>query len=199
MIASAGHNCLQAVGFFALIWIMPKIHTLSIFKGVVAGTSQGASKEIISGSLLQIASTCTTIIVPLGVLSWLPNLKSERSGLWRLVHIGVTATNCLIGVHWLVADLSSAEVLSISDASMHFARLQLPRLVYAISLLLMLTAGVLSKGSKETECDANYGESVSVESASLLAGASGTIILLMGRKGPFLTLLVVLEGRSDLS
>ncbi|CAM6100656.1 unnamed protein product [Calypogeia fissa] len=191
----AQSKLLQAICFLALIWIMPKIHTHAIFKGVVSGGSIGVDQEAMSGFLRQIILTCTTILVPLGILSWLPHLKSKKSLVWRLVSIGVTASNCMIGLHWLVADLSSYEILSVSDILIQFARLQVPRLVYAISVSLIFMAGIGSKFSSRgmDENSGNYRIFVDMESTSLLAGAGGTVVLLLGRKGPLLALLIVLE------
>jgi hypothetical protein len=178
---------------------MPKIHTLNIFKGVVAGGSQGLDKELITGSLLQILLIITTIIIPLGVLSWFAILRFKKSLSLGIAMTGVTAMYILIGLHWLVSDLSSSEIIKVSDTLLEFIRLQVPRLVYGMSLLLMLTAYILRKYCNGGFDDnvTNYIQLVSTESIALIAGASGIVILLMGRKGPLLALLAVLQGRPE--
>lgn len=120
-----------------------------------------------------------------------------------VLKVAVPATYWFLVLHWLTYDasvwLSHVEsgdnqfpTATSSKALAELARLQLPRMVYMTSLLItvitVLSLLFLHKGP------VGWQSVVNEALISLLAGWSGTIMLLVGKKGPAILLLSVLEG-----
>lgn len=145
----------------------------------------------------------TTTVLPLSSLAWLilrhaRKLFLFRSLYWAIAVIVPLAYSLLV-IHWFTMDLASSVVMQIPQPFKEFSRLVCPQMVYSTSLILLIfTAIVMTLNTRQAEC-LPYGKRLAEGIVSMLAGLSGTIILLLGRKGPTIVLLAVLEGMWTIS
>lgn len=143
----------------------------------------------------------TTTVLPLSSLAWLiirraSKLYSLSHSLYWAITLSVPFAYSLLVLHWFTMDLAASVVIEIPQPFKEFSRLLCPQLVYSISLVLLLfTALVITHKSIKGGFLVTFGNSIVEVILAVLAGLSGTIILLLGRKGPTITLLAVLEGR----
>jgi len=139
----------------------------------------------------------TTTVLPLSSLAWLILRHARKLFLFRSLYwaiaVSVPLAYSLLVIHWFTMDLASSVVMQIPQPFKEFSRLVCPQMVYLISLILLIfTAIVMALNTRQAEC-LPYGKRLAEGIVSMLAGLSGTIILLLGRKGPTIVLLAVLE------
>lgn len=144
----------------------------------------------------------STTVLPLSSLAWLV-LRRARTiftfqSLYWATAVTVTLAYFLLVVHWFTMDLASSVALEIPESFKEFSRLLCPQLVYSVSLMLMIFIIIVmtlnSRGSVSTPSKDLLVEVI----VAMFSGLSGTIILLLGRKGPTIILLAVLEGKVTL-
>jgi len=139
-----------------------------------------------------------TTVLPLSSLAWLilrraRTIFTSQSLYWATA-MSVTLAYVLLVIHWFTVDLASALALEVPQSFKEFSRLLCPQLVYSVSLMLMLfTINVMTLNAREST-STPYKDLLVEGIVSMLSGLSGTIILLLGRKGPMIVLLAVLEG-----
>jgi hypothetical protein len=146
------------------------------------------------------ATAFATTMLPLSSLAWLIIRRARKvymysHSLWWAVTFGVPLAYFLLALHWFTLDLAASVVIVIPQMFKEFARLLCPRLVYSISLgLVGLTASLISTNSTKRGVSVPFGGLLVEAILIVFSGLSGTIILLLGRKGPTIALLAVLEG-----
>ncbi|KAL2611789.1 hypothetical protein R1flu_023481 [Riccia fluitans] len=196
----------QAICYLGVIWILPRIHSLALFKGLKAIEGPGFFGSGLdfadSGSilLLQLILTITTVAFPLIALTWVIRWKLSKSylstgRLWKSVQSGISISYFLIAVYWILMDLTSSGLISRPDHVMRFVRLDIPRAIYLISSVVISAAAVREIhswrifGSKLTSA----AEILLRTAAVVVSGFSGSLMILMGRKGPLILMAVALE------
>ncbi|KAG6546008.1 hypothetical protein Mapa_012671 [Marchantia paleacea] len=198
----ARSKIVQALCFMALVWAVPRVQTLALFKGIKAVDSPGFLYSTFASRYLplQVILTCTTVLLPLLVVTWIIRWRLGKSHhcagrLWKTVRSGVSISYFLIGVYWIIMDLTNSEPITMHDDMMRFVRLDIPRTIYMISVIVVLatiTAVIYSWARPGLEVAASANLLIKT-GASVAAGCSGTIILLMGRRGPLIAMLAILE------
>ncbi|BBN10679.1 GPI ethanolamine phosphate transferase 3 subunit O [Marchantia polymorpha subsp. ruderalis] len=198
----ARSKIVQALCFMVLVWVLPRVQTLALFKGMKAVDSSGPLYSTLASRnlLLQVILTCTTVVLPLLVVTWILRCRLGRSHycagrLWKTVRSGVSISYFLIGVYWIIMDLTNTEFITMDDDMMKIVRLYIPRIIYMTSVVVVLatiTAVIFSWARPGVEV-ASSAKLLIETGASVAAGSSGTILLLMGRRGPLISMLVILE------
>ncbi|KAL3691933.1 hypothetical protein R1sor_005584 [Riccia sorocarpa] len=196
----------QALCYLGFIWILPRVHSLALFKGLKAVEGSGFFSSALNSAnsskmlLLQLVLTITTVGFPLVALTWLIRWKLSKSQLsvgrlWRSVQTGTAVSYLLITVYWVMMDLSSSGLVSVPDVVMRFVRLDIPRTIYFITCAVISAATAREihnwrvLGSKCT-CAA---ELLLRSGTVIVAGFSGSLMILMGRRGPLMLMLVAVE------
>jgi hypothetical protein len=196
---------LQAILFLILNGGMTSIGLVEIFKDPATSGQHTLRNYHFPASnspmmLISLSATAfATTMLPLSSLAWLIIRRARKvymysHSLWWAVTFGVPLAYFLLALHWFTMDLA-ASVIVIPQMFKEFARLLCPRLVYSISLgLVGLTASLISTNSTKHGVSVPFGGLLVEAILIVFSGLSGTIILLLGRKGPTIALLAVLEG-----
>lgn len=95
----------------------------------------------------------------------------------------------LISVHWV----SESKLIAMSTVIQDVGRNLAPRIVYAVGLGLLVSS-VLSQIFGRKERDLNSIASLTVSTVSMLSSWSPTILILLGRQGPFVGLICIVGG-----
>ncbi|MCL7036927.1 hypothetical protein MKW94_014917 [Papaver nudicaule] len=138
--------------------------------------------------------TFVSDIVPMLVLILLSYLllKSTADNHCRVVlkyvfNTGAILSYMLIALHWAL----ESNMLTLPLVLKHVDRDYLPRLIYAIGLGLLALSALTNFFKEEMS---NYTESVLTKTISMLSACSSTVILLLGRQGPFIALACIIGG-----
>jgi hypothetical protein len=197
---------LQAILFLILNGGMTSIGLVEIFKDPATSGQHTLTNNHFPASyspkmLISLSATAfATTMLPLSSLAWLIIRRARKvymysHSLWWAVTFGVPLAYFLLALHWFTLDLAASVVIVIPQMFKEFARLLCPRLVYSISLgLVGLTASLISTNSTKRGVSVPFGGLLVEAILIVFSGLSGTIILLLGRKGPTIALLAVLEG-----
>jgi phosphatidylinositol glycan class O len=196
---------LQAILFLILNGGMTSIGLVEIFKDPATSGQHTLTNNHFPASyspkmLISLSATAfATTMLPLSSLAWLIIRRARKvymysHSLWWAVTFGVPLAYFLLALHWFTLDLAASVVIVIPQMFKEFARLLCPRLVYSISLgLVGLTASLISTNSTKRGVSVPFGGLLVEAILIVFSGLSGTIILLLGRKGPTIALLAVLE------
>lgn len=193
----------QATLFLILNAGMASVGLFEVFKDPATVASSSLKDDYFPASYspqqfitLACAALATTVL-PLSSLAWLILRRARtifalRSLYWATV-VTVPLAYFLIVIHWFTMDLVSSMVLEIPQSFKEFSRLLCPQLVYSVSLMLLIFTTIVMTWNARGDVPASYRDHLVEGIVSMLAGISGTIILLLGRKGPTIVLLAVLE------
>ncbi|CAM6023434.1 unnamed protein product [Sphagnum balticum] len=200
-----GSNVPKAILFLILNGGMTSIGLVEIFKDPATSGQHNLRNNHFPASysptmLISLSATAfATTMLPLSSLAWLIIRRARKvymysHSLWWAVTFGVPLAYFLLALHWFTMDLAASVVIVIPQMFKEFARLLCPRLVYSISLgLVGLTASLISTNSTKRGVSVPFGGLLVEAILIVFSGLSGTIILLLGRKGPTIALLAVLE------
>ncbi|KAJ7568154.1 hypothetical protein O6H91_01G020900 [Diphasiastrum complanatum] len=192
---------LQAIFFLCLNRALSSIGLIGIVKDAAVqvpvtneiSDSSGSYARWDGWALLLSAVGLTSL--PLILLSWMLRQHAFRNreakhGILFMPAIAVPSAYTLIIIHWLAMDLSGIHLVDMGDFMYEFSRLQLPRMVYATSIVLTFVAAFISWRSTTQKGKSYRDEVVKDAAVALVAAWSPTIILLVGRKGPLIACLV---------
>ncbi|PKA63040.1 hypothetical protein AXF42_Ash007836 [Apostasia shenzhenica] len=104
--------------------------------------------------------------------------------------MGTVLSYMIISVHWI-----SDNSFFTSEAFQRFGRTYAPRVVYAIGLLhfvVLVISQVIIK--KDTVLASNSIEGLAITTTGILSAWNPTILILLGRQGPYVALLCIIEG-----
>jgi hypothetical protein len=196
--------CLQATLFLILNAGMASVGLFEIFKDPATVASSSLKDDYFPASyspqqfITLACDALATTVLPLSSLAWLILRRARtifalRSLYWATV-VTVPLAYFLIVIHWFTMDLVSSMVLEIPQSFKEFSRLLCPQLVYSASLMLLIFTIIVMTWNARGDVPPSYRDHLVEGIVSMHAGLSGTIILLLGRKGPTIVLLAVLEG-----
>ena len=196
--------CLQAILFLILNGGMASLGLVEIFKDPATLASSSVNDDYFPASYSPqqfITFSCIALaitVLPLSSLAWLILRRARtiftfQSLYWATV-VAVPLAYFLLVIHWFTMDLVSSMVLEIPHSFKEFSRLLCPQLVYLVSLMLMTFTIIVMTLNARGNVSTSYRDHLVEGIVSMLSGLSGTIILLLGRKGPTIVLLAVLEG-----
>lgn len=139
-----------------------------------------------------------TTVLPLFSLAWLILRHARKiftfQSLYWATAVAIPLAYFLLVMHWFTMDLVSSTALDIPRSFKEFSRLLCPQLVYLVSLMLLILTIFVMIFNARGKVSTSYRDCLVEGIVSMLAGSSGTIILLLGRKGPTIVLLAVVEG-----
>ncbi|XP_024356410.1 uncharacterized protein [Physcomitrium patens] len=193
----------QAILLLLLNVGMASVGLVQIFKDPATVASPSLKDEHSSASnspQLSITDSCIaliTTVLPLSSLVWLITRRARKLFTFRSLYWAIALTipfsYFLLIIHWFTMDIASCLLLEIPQSFMEFSRLFCPQLVYMASLMLVIFTiikiALSTRVSVLTSCRHHIVEGI----VAVVAGLSGTILLLLGRKGPMVVLLAALE------
>lgn len=197
--------CLQAILFIILNGGLASVGLDEGFKNPTTLTTSPShnddyylashSPEIFTLSGIALGTT----VLPLLILAWLVLCRARKiftfQSLYWATFLSVTLPYFLLIIHWFTMDLASSVALEVSHAFKEFSRLVCPQLVYSVNLMVLLfTIGVMTLNSRGS---VSYKGLLLEGIVSMLSGSSATIMLLLGRKGPTIILIAVLESKTS--
>lgn len=130
-------------------------------------------------------------VVALILLAFLLREASTRSsskGIWKYIIMGTNLSYMLIAVHWA----SESDRLNLAWVLKGIGRSYIPRLIYAIGCgqLLLLTFNQLFSKGKSSDCS----NLLYIKTVAMFSGWSSTIIILLGKQGPWVALAFIIGG-----
>ncbi|KAF5177764.1 Gpi ethanolamine phosphate transferase [Thalictrum thalictroides] len=131
-------------------------------------------------------------ILSLIVLATLLYKTTAGNYCWRFLKYFLTVAICfsylLIAVHWIL----ESNMLATPPLLQGIGRSFIPRTIYAIGfglLVLLTVAKFLDK-----DMAVSYTESILIKTVAMLSAWSSTVMLIMGRQGPFIVLASAIGG-----
>ncbi|KAG0557025.1 hypothetical protein KC19_11G096500 [Ceratodon purpureus] len=193
----------QAILFLILNAGMASVGLFEIFKDPATIASSSLIDDYVpaSYSLQQFVTlACAALITTVLPLFSLARLILRRArtilrlqSLYWATAVTIPLAYSLLVIHWFTMDLVSSMVVEIPQSVKEFSRLLCPQLVYLVSLMLLIFTIISMTLNARGNVSTSYRDHLVEGIVSMLAGISGTIILLLGRKGPTIVLLAVLE------
>lgn len=112
---------------------------------------------------------------------------------WRylkyLLILGTSFSYMLISVHWV----SDSKLIAMPTVIQEIGRNLAPRIVYAVGLGLLVSS-VLFCFFGQKDRDLNSIASLTISTVAMLSSWSPTILILLGRQGPFVGLICIIGG-----
>ena len=181
-------------------FLMGRVGSNTVFKDVEFQTNETVLYLTTPAVIEQSVVICFTLYLPLLVLGFYTVKKLwgscflQSSSSW-VVFFGVPLSYIALMLHWLVGDLVKLHLLFIPETAKELVRLRLPQIVYYIVALqtLLLIYEIKDIEHKNTKVRLKN----LLEDAAMLCLAvwGSLILLLLGRQGPLITLIAVIEGR----
>ncbi|XP_061989871.1 uncharacterized protein LOC133708427 [Rosa rugosa] len=114
--------------------------------------------------------------------------RSSPEGIWKYIIMGTQLSYILIAVHWAV----ESNLLNLAWVLKDVGSNCIPRLVYAIGLgqLLLLAINQLFIKQKSLEGS----KILSAKAVAMFSVWSSTVIILLGKQGPFIALVFIIGG-----
>ena len=134
-------------------------------------------------------------MLPIIVLSMVTFLVYKHTSLssWGSLNMfcimGTVLSYMLIAIHWVSESNFMTISLTVRDIGKNIA----PRLVYAIGLVLLVIL-VFSQIFYQKVTAANSAERLTFVTITMISAWSSTVLILLGRQGPFVALICISGG-----
>ncbi|CAB4263933.1 unnamed protein product [Prunus armeniaca] len=114
---------------------------------------------------------------------------SSSKGIWKYIIMGTNLSYIPIAVHWA----SESDRLNLAWVLKGTGRSYIPRLIYAIGFgqLLLLTFNQLFSKRKSSD----HSNLLYIKTVAMFSAWSSTIIILLGRQGPWVVLAFIIGGQ----
>lgn len=114
--------------------------------------------------------------------------RSSSKGIWKYITMGTNLSYMLIAVHWA----SESDRLNLAWVLKGTGRSYIPRLIYAIGFgqLLLLTFNQLFSKRKSSD----HSNLLYIKTVAMFSAWSSTIIILLGKQGPWVALAFIIGG-----
>lgn len=157
------------------------------------------SSTIFDSISMHFAMTILAAVLPLVVLIFLVTrwLRVKRFSWDRYClysfYAGGILSYILILVHWILEDITFMPSITLPNLLKDASRLLFPRLIY------LLTAGLTvflfyKSQSRVERVNSTFKDRTTVTAVAMLSVWSSTILLLLGKQGPLILLLAILQG-----
>ncbi|XP_020575148.1 GPI ethanolamine phosphate transferase 3 [Phalaenopsis equestris] len=115
--------------------------------------------------------------------------KSTSKILKLFFTMGNILSCMLMSVHWIL----ESNMIAASAELVNFAKIFAPRIIYSIGLLLfVILAFSLTGNKKDMILASNPTEALAIVATGMLSAWSSTILVLLGRQGPYVALIFIL-------
>lgn len=112
---------------------------------------------------------------------------------WYTFYSGVILSYLLILFHWILEDTTFMPSIALLNLLKDTARLLFPRLVYLLTAGLTIFLFYKSQSTLE-RVNCTFKDSTTVAVVTMLSVWSSSILLLLGKQGPFILLIAILQG-----
>ena len=114
--------------------------------------------------------------------------RSSSEGIWKYIIMGTGLSYILIAAHWA----SESKLLNWAWVLEYVGRNSIPRLVYAIGVGQLLILAVNQLFIKQRSSEGS--RMLSTKAVAMFSVWSSTIIILLGKQGPFIALAFIIGG-----
>lgn len=166
---------------------------------VIQRVGKTFSSAIFNSISVHCATTILAAVLPLFILTllvsqWL-RVKhfSWNRYCWYTFYTGGILSYLLIVFHWILEDITFMPSITLPNLLKDTARLLFPRLVYLLTAGLAIFLFYKSQ-SKVQRVNSPFKDSTTVAAVTMLSVWSSSILLLLGKQGPFILLLAILQG-----
>lgn len=114
--------------------------------------------------------------------------RSSSEGIWKYIMLGTNLSYMLIALYWA----SESNILNLAWVLKDVGRNCIPRLVYAIGVGQLFLLAINQLFIKQKSLDGS--KNLSTKAVAMFSVWSSTVIILLGKQGPFIALAFITGG-----
>lgn len=114
--------------------------------------------------------------------------RSSSEGIWKYIMLGTNLSYMLIALYWT----SESNILNLAWVLKDVGRNCIPRLVYAIGVGQLFLLAINQLFIKQKSLDGS--KNLSTKAVAMFSVWSSTVIILLGKQGPFIALAFITGG-----